>query len=838
MVKVGPSWYRDSVSRPGALLVSLLVSTLASTAWAQDEELDEPPAEEGEAPEESGEAEEPEDAAPRLTPPRLIDAPAVTLPEGAEPLPEDAGIVLTILITAEGTVGEVTIETPLREDVDALVIEAAQGMRFEPATRDGEAIPARVRFRYRITPPAPPPSEEGDGTDDPEEGEPGEEGDAPPPEEVDLTDFETDDTEELGVVADVDPPEAGAAERITLQAEELTTVPGTLGEPLRVVATLPGVVRSPFGLGYFLVRGANFQNTGFFVDGFPVPILYHFAFGPAVISSRFVDRLDFYPGGYPSSLGRYSAGVVSLHTAPPPADSIRAELELDLFRASALLVVPFDDGRGSVAAAFRRSYYELLLPLFADGVNVQYTDYQLRADYRPDSRMRLSLFFFGSDDRFDQTGSFGGGSASSGVRNKLGYDFQRLIARVALRLPENARLDISGMIGRDGTFFENSLPGGGSLSFQLENINLALRVDAQVPWPGMPELQTNFGMDILAIVFGVDASTFLPPGLGRYPTPAPMLAGEAGVSQTTIRAMAALYLEQVIRLGPVEIAGAGRFDYARYGDVSEVFPDPRLVVRWRVVPELLLKAATGLFTQPPQAFQVGRTGGTPNLPPQRAWQSSFGAEITLPEDIETRFTGYYSQMYDIARTSTQTVSTPDGPRRQFFVADEQGRAYGLEVMIRRRVAQGFYGWLSYTLSRSERQIQGGRWVPFAFDQTHVLNMAASYAFDGWRFGARFQVATGRPTETITSTEFQNESADIDAFYRFSGERLQTFTRLDVRIDRDFEIGPVTGSVYLDIQNVYNAPNREGILSSYDYSQTAPLPGLPILPTIGVRGALQ
>ena len=91
------------------------------------------------------------------------------------------------------------------------------------------------------------------------------------------------------------------------------------------------------------------------------------------------------------------------------------------------------------------------------------------------------------------------------------------------------------------------------------------------------------------------------------------------------------------------------------------------------------------------------------------------------------------------------MSTPDGPRRQFFVADEQGRAYGLEVMIRRRIEQGFYGWLSYTLSRSERQVQGGRWVPFGFDQTHVLNLAASYAFDGWRFGGRFQVATGRPT---------------------------------------------------------------------------------------------
>ncbi|MCA9610633.1 MAG: TonB family protein, partial [Myxococcales bacterium] len=480
-----------------ALLLSLVATPVAfaqDEAEAEGEEEDEQ--EPGPAP--------PEPARPALTPPRLIEAPPVTLPEGAEPLPDDVAVELTILIGIDGTVSEVSIATPIREDVDALVLEAAQQMRFEPATRDGEPIPARVRFRYRITPPAPPepPPDQatGEGTGEGEtgEGEPAATGEGEPA-EVDLSAFETDEAEELGVTAEVERPEAGAAERITLQAEELTTVPGTFGEPLRVVATLPGVVRSPFGLGFFLVRGASFQNTGFFVDGFPVPLLYHLGAGPAVISNRFVSRLNFYPGGYPASLGRYSAGVIALETSPPPTESIRGEASIDLFRAEALLVVPFDDGKGSVAAAFRRSYYELLLPLVLDGLQLQYTDYQVRADYRPDEHLSLSLFFFGSDDRLDQTGTFGGGMASEGTRNAFGYDFQRLIGRIDMRLPERVRLSVAGMVGRDGNTFENAQPGTDGLRFALSNTYLALRADTQIPWT--EELQTNLGFDINAIVF-------------------------------------------------------------------------------------------------------------------------------------------------------------------------------------------------------------------------------------------------------------------------------------------------------------------------------------------------
>jgi len=574
------------------------------------------------------------------------------------------------------------------------------------------------------------------------------------------------------------------------------------------------------------------------VDGFPVPLLYHLGAGPAVINSRLVSQLDFYPGGYPVAFGRFSAGLVSVETAPPPTDAVRGELSVDLFRASALVVVPFDDGRGSVAASFRRSYYELLLPLVLDGLELAFTDYQVRADYRVDEHMQLSLFLFGSDDRLDQTGTFGSGVASEGVRNSLTYDFQRAIASIKLRLPHRVRLTIAGMIGRDGNSFSNASPGTDGLEFALQNTYFGFRSDLQIPW--IDELQTNVGFDINTTSFDVNASAFVPNGLGEYPAPLADLQASP-INLAVVRALAALYVEQIIRLGPVEISAAGRFDYMRYGDVSEIFPDPRLVVRWQVVPELLLKVATGLFTQPPPAFNLVREAGNPNLPPNRAWQSSFGAEVTLPERIEVHTTAFYSQMFDIVRTVNRATTGEDGRvRREFFVADQEGRAYGLELLVRRRIEQGLYGWLSYTLSRSERRTDNGEWVPFAFDQTHTLNFALSYAVDGWRFGAAFQLSTGRPTTTPDprSAVFSDEDAGIDINFVDRGERLPLFTRLDLRIDREFDIGPIEGSVYLDVQNAYNAPNNEGFLYQYDFLDSDTLPGLPIIPTIGVTGSIE
>jgi len=788
--------------------------------------------------------------------PRLIEAPEVRLPDDAS-LPEGAAVRLEFTVTVEGTVTDVVVIESLRPDLDAQVLEAAQRMRFRPADRGGVPAPARMRFRFRLraalaTPPATPATPpEGPAT--PPEGPatpgnpPGPEtpatpppGPAPtPPPATPATPATPADPDAAGEAVVRGRRQAGASTTMTLRAEELTTVPGTLGEPTRVVATMPGVSRSPFGLGLFVVRGASFENTGFFIDGFPVPLLYHFGAGPAVISSRLVGQLDFYPGGYPLEYGRFSAGVISLTTRPPPTDRPFLEFQFDVLRAGAMAVVPFDHGRGSVAVAVRRSYYDFLAPLFVDGVSLEFGDYQVRLDYRFSSRSRVSLFSFGSYDSFDRTAAVGVGATASEQSSALGYRFQRVIARWEYSLPNRMLLSVAGSVGIDDTSLNSTNPGQPDQRFASTGYILGERASLRIPTGRY--LTTQVGLDILTITFDADLQIPLPNNIGGIPQPSftpSVINFRPRITQLSVAA----YIDETLRAGPVELSTGIRLDRLTYGTVETVVADPRAVLRVKVHPRATLMAASGYFTQPPPFPQLVPGVRNPALVPQRSWQSSTGVETQLPGGFETRLTGFYTRMYNLQRNSADIVEGPNGPQRANVVDDGQGRSYGMEVLIRRRLERGLYGWVSYTLSRSERFLEGGVPVPFPFDQTHVLNVAASWDINRrWRVGARFQLATGNPQRRVTGAFFD---ADVDrhrptyAARQDDGtdtERLPVYHQLDIRVDYRFRWGPLRMSAYLDVLNAYYAQNTEGYLYQYDFARRTNFPGLPILPALGLMG---
>ena len=69
----------------------------------------------------------------------------------------------------------------------------------------------------------------------------------------------------------------------TMRREEAREIPGAFGDPARFVEAMPGVVPTTSGLQAFYIRGAPPETTGYFIDGVPVPVLYHIGFGPSVI---------------------------------------------------------------------------------------------------------------------------------------------------------------------------------------------------------------------------------------------------------------------------------------------------------------------------------------------------------------------------------------------------------------------------------------------------------------------------------------------------------------------------------------------------------------------------
>ncbi len=208
---------------------------------------------------------------------------------------------------------------------------------------------------------------------------------------------------------------------VTVQGPELVKTPGSLGDPFRVIESLPGVTSVVLPAPIFVVRGANPGNTGYFLDDVQVPALFHLALGPSVIHPYFFDSVDFYPGGYPARYGRYVAGIVTAQHARRPGRHGPCQRRRPPVRRRRV-----GDGPVTERPGIGRRRRPLLVHRRGDLVveqrrPLQYWDYQLRAD-RNLGPVHLTLLAFGSSDILAST-------IPSASRTELALRFHRASLR-------------------------------------------------------------------------------------------------------------------------------------------------------------------------------------------------------------------------------------------------------------------------------------------------------------------------------------------------------------------------------------------------------------------------
>jgi outer membrane receptor protein involved in Fe transport len=238
--------------------------------------------------------------------------------------------------------------------------------------------------------------------------------------------------------------------------------------------------------------------------------------------------------------------------------------------------------------------------------------------------------------------------------------------------------------------------------------------------------------------------------------------------------------------------------------------------------------------------------GNPALPPTTARQATLGHEWRLGDQLFFKAEGYHNTQDHIpAMTDSLDLN---------FVPDADARMYGLEFMLRRESSGGFFGWLAYSVGRSERRYarrpapdlgndwDAADWVPYDMDQTHHLEAVGSWELGGnWTFGSRVQYVSGVPTTPLlsyTSNQFEYD-ADSGNYVPIGGayfsERVSPYVRVDLRVDKKWIKARSLWSVYLDLQNanyfLYNSP--EGYSYNYDYSKRDDY-GWIFMPALGLR----
>jgi hypothetical protein len=599
------------------------------------------------------------------------------------------------------------------------------------------------------------------------------------------------------------PRQPAQAPVVPLDKVEMTETPGSLGDPFRVIESLPGVTTALWPLPAFAVRGSNPGSTGFFLDDLRLPALFHFALGPAVIHPHLIESIDFFPGGYPARFGRFTGGIVAASTTSPPADRLRGSIDVRLYDVGLMLSFPIDDGAGTVTVAGRYAYPGALLALLNEDVALQYWDYQLRVDHRLGPG-KATLFAFGSYDRLETDREFGPHGEDLGLKNKLVLLFHRLDLRWR---------------GRVGQGWLSAGVAGGFDKSELPVEDNPLEVQARSVLPRV-SYDRALG-DALDLVVGADGdvtSYRRPVGDDRR--------GQAEFLEPRTVIMAGVFTSLAARLGDRLVVTPGlRLDFfqERTAQVaSDHAVSPRLALRLQLHETVWLKAIGGHFNQMPHLpFQLPTFEGfgLAKHGLQSAWQGALGVEHKSPWGLEFEATSF------INRGTMSDMRDPDfgDPLLDDFLIRREALAYGAEIMIRRPSTHRLHGWLSYTLSRSDRLFEGGVVGPSDFDQRHTLNLVTSYTWGRNTFGGRLHFHTGRLVK-------------IDDAEPLDMARLPAFYQLDVRVARRFVFDRYRLEAYLELVNATLRPQVVGLSQSENGQGT----GIErdqfrlVLPSLGIR----
>lgn len=852
---------------------------------------------------------------PGVVLPKLVHFENAPYPAEAQAQGLEAVVTLKLTIEKDGKVSAAEVLEPAGHGFDEAAQKAALAFLFEPATRDGEPIRVTVQYSYRFTLTEQPAQATGDGeaseepatqtgalggrleisetgaplagvevvvtlpdatekrlfTDEQgrfqiEAAAPGRyrvwlaapgfrevsaEEEVAPGEATDVVYRVSPETTEIEIVVEGERP-AREVTRRTIQRRELERVPGTGGDALRALQSLPGVARPPGLAGFLIVRGSSPNDTNVFSDGTLIPNAYHFGGLSSVVPTELLERIDFYPSNFSARFGRVMGGVVDLALREPDtrcyedygklgerSGCYHGMAQLDLIDARALVQGPIGNSPyWSFALAGRRSWIDTWLkPVLEEaGQSVTsapvYYDYQAIVEYKKGSS-RFSLRGYGSDDRleiivtdpFAQDPGFGGNL-------RFGSSFYRLQALYEEQLSSKVSLSSMLSVGRDTLDFQV-----GTFFFKLEFVPIYLR--NELSFAVSEGIKANFGLDFLAQPY--DIAVRAPPiPSEQEPSPVSSLPPqETRTSSTMFRP--GWYGE--LELQPfkeLRVVPGVRLDYAR--DTGHPDLSPRVNARYDLItgatPEekaegiqrrrTTLKGGAGIFYQPPQGEETNEVFGTPNLESNRAIHYALGVEQELTSQVEFSLEGFYKDLSNLVTQQMPNV----------FANQGLGTVIGMEALLKYKPDERFFGWISYTLSKSVRQNDAdSEEHPFQYDQRHNLIALGSYRLGrGWEFGARFRLTSGFPVTPVIGRIYSADNGSYTPIQgRLYSETMPLSHQLDLRIDKRWQFKSWRFSAYLDIRNVYNHMAVEAYTYNFDYTQRQYQTGLPIIPNLGLRG---
>ncbi|SFE60368.1 Outer membrane receptor for ferrienterochelin and colicins [Chitinophaga sp. CF118] len=608
-----------------------------------------------------------------------------------------------------------------------------------------------------------------------------------------------------------------------LNTNEVAKIPVFLGEKdiIKTIQLLPGIKSAGEGSGGFYVRGGNMDENLLLLDEAPIYNATHLLGFFSTFNSDAIKDLTLYKGAMPAGYGGRLSSVVDIRTKDGNNKEFHGSGGIGIIASRLNFEGPIVKDKGSFIVSARRTYADLLTKLSsnedAKNSSLYFYDINAKVNYNLNDHNRIFFSFYNGKDNLE-------------LSNQSALYYGHTTGTFRWNHNFNSHL-FSNMTLLYSDYNNNIQIANNSSNVKIisEIKDLSLKEDLQYFMTGNDKL--NFGFTTThhninpGLMDANESSNYNSEALTKK-----YALESAAYIDHEKRIGTRWEVDYGLRLSVFNVFGPGQFykyniagdiiDSTHYsgGQVVKTYLnlEPRASASYQMDTSSSIKFAYTRNTQ--NVHLISNSASTspadlwilssPNVKPEIADQLSVGYYHNLSNGrYELSSEVYYKHMQNqIEFKNGAALEANDNVESQLIYG--KGRAYGLELFAKKKNGN-LTGWISYTLSHTERQIDGinnASWYPAHQDQTHNIAIVAIYQLTRKvSLSANWVYNTGNAV-TYPSGKYEINNKTVFLYTERNGYRMPAYHRLDVGVTLDGKKKKRWNSSWNF--SVYNAYGRE------------------------------
>ncbi len=679
--------------------------------------------------------------------------------------------------------------------------------------------------------------------------------------------------------------ERNAESPVSLQSigtNEIQRNPGGNRDISRALQILPGVASSLSFRNDIIIRGGAPNENRFFLDGIEVPVINHFATqgssgGPVgILNVNFIQNVDFYAGAFPANRDNAISSILEFTQKDGNTQGLKTNFTLSATDIGLTLDGPIGEKTTFIASA-RRSYLQFLFNQLGLPFLPTYNDAQFKIKHRFNEKNEISIIGLGAIDQFELNESAAQDAETEEERQEINY--------ILANLPVNNQWNYT--VGANYKHFSKN--GFQNVIFSRSHLNnSAEKYEDNIEEPD--RLLLDYESEEIANKFRFEHTQ--------------LLDGwriNVGANLKDITYTNSTFNQITVGEDILDINFSSKINFQRYGlfgSVNKALANerlllsfgirtdwnnwnssmsdpldqisPRLSASYALTPELTVSANVGRYFQLPPYTVMGYRDSEGNLVNAdngvtyiQNDQLVAGLQYVFPSNTKVSVEGFWKEYSNYPFTTRDSINLANLGADFGVIGNEpvvsigEGRAYGVEFLIQRKLYNGLFGIAALTLVRSEFTDKNGDYVPSSWDNQFILSLTAGKKFGtNWEVGTRVRLIGGPPftpvdeeTSALIPVWDVNQQGVPD-YDRLNEERASFSYQIDFRIDKKYFFEKWSLNFYLDIENITNAVvelepfvdvvrdgNDQPVVDPNDPSRylltTIPNQSGTILPSIGV-----